>query len=313
MRRLNAAFLALLAPIALLAACSSSRPTATTNDKVKVTGQAGSAPSVYIPDKSPSSNLAIKTLAQGHCPKLAAQDSYLANFAVYIWHKKSNELLLSTYKSVPEVLPVTMGLTGLKKALSGQRVGGRVLAVLPPKYGYGSKGDPQLGIASDDTMVWVIDLIQAFPPTAGAVGKRVSDGGGSLPLVYGASGTAPQMKIPKSKPPTKLVVETLIKGTGSPVQAKQTIVVKYIGEIWQSAKIFGTNWPTASEPTKPPNVVTLGKLIPAWNTGLVGVPVGSRVMLVVPPAEGYGSKGNSQAGITGSDTLVFVVDILAVV
>ena len=67
----------------------------------------------------------------------------------------------------------------------------------------------------------------------------------------------------------------------------------------------------STQPTAPPTVFTLGKLIPAWNTGLVGVPVGSRVMMVVPPAEGYGKKGSPQAGIKGTDTLVFVIDVLA--
>jgi peptidylprolyl isomerase len=46
------------------------------------------------------------------------------------------------------------------------------------------------------------------------------------------------------------------------------------------------------------------------DTGLEGVHVGSRVLLVVPPADGYGSKGVSSAGITGTDTLVFAVDVL---
>lgn len=75
--------------------------------------------------------------------------------------------------------------------------------------------------------------------------------------------------------------------------------------------MFNDNWPSVSQPTLPPNVFQLGKLIPAWNTGLVGVPVGSRVMLVVPPAEGYGKTGQPSAGIKGTDTLVFVVDVLS--
>jgi peptidylprolyl isomerase len=33
-------------------------------------------------------------------------------------------------------------------------------------------------------------------------------------------------------------------------------------------------------------------------------------MLVIPPADGFGKSGNSQVGIKGTDTLVFVVDIL---
>jgi peptidylprolyl isomerase len=43
----------------------------------------------------------------------------------------------------------------------------------------------------------------------------------------------------------------------------------------------------------------------------VGVPVGSRVMLVIPPALGYGpAGGQASAGITKTDTLVFVIDVI---
>jgi peptidylprolyl isomerase len=44
---------------------------------------------------------------------------------------------------------------------------------------------------------------------------------------------------------------------------------------------------------------------------VVGQTVGSRVLLVVPPADGYGAAGSASVGIDGTDTLVFVVDILA--
>ena len=43
---------------------------------------------------------------------------------------------------------------------------------------------------------------------------------------------------------------------------------------------------------------------------LIGKKVGSRVLLVIPPKDGYGEQGNPQGGISGTDTLVFVVDIL---
>ncbi len=42
----------------------------------------------------------------------------------------------------------------------------------------------------------------------------------------------------------------------------------------------------------------------------MGQTIGSQVLLVIPPADGYGTSGNSQAGISGTDTLVFVVDLL---
>ena len=51
-------------------------------------------------------------------------------------------------------------------------------------------------------------------------------------------------------------------------------------------------------------------MIAGWDEGLVGQTVGSQVLLVVPPDKGYGAAGQPNAGISGTDTLVFVVDIL---
>jgi peptidylprolyl isomerase len=314
MRRLTAALLAApLAAIAALAGCSSSSPAAQagSNESVKVTGAEGKAPAVHIPAKKADTALVTKTLVPGHGEKLTPGDSYLANFDVFLWRGKTNKLLFSSFTSTPEVLPVTMGLTGLQKALTGERVGSRVLAVLPPKYGYGPQGNSQIGVKPGDTLVWVVDLLHAFPPNASASGKHVSIGGGKLPTVSVGAGGAPQISVPKTAPPSKLIVKTLIKGNGAAVQAQQSIVVRYVGSIWRSGKVFNSNWPSTAQPTVPPSVFPLGHLIPAWNTGLIGVPVGSRVMLVVPPAEGYGQKGNPQAGVKGTDTLVFVLDILS--
>jgi peptidylprolyl isomerase len=311
MRRLTAALLAPLAVTVALAGCSSSGTTNPGTTSVKVTGPEGKAPTVHIPAQKAGSALVTKTLVNGHGPKLSAGDSYLANFDVFLWRGKTNKLIFSSFTSTPEVLPVTMGLTGLQKALAGERIGSRVLAVLPPKYGYGTQGNSQIGVKPTDTLVWVVDLLHAFGPNASASGQNVSNGGGGLPTISAGPGGVPQISVPKTAPPGKLVVKTLIKGTGAPLKAKQSIVVRYAGSIWRTGKLFNSNWPSAAQPTVPPSVFTLGQLIPAWNTGLVGIPVGSRVMLVVPPAQGYGKKGNSQAGIKGTDTLVFVLDVLA--
>jgi FKBP-type peptidyl-prolyl cis-trans isomerase len=313
MRRLAVALIAPIAVIVAVAGCGSSASTSTsnTNAEVKISGVAGQSPTVSIPASKPSTGLVTKTLTAGTGPAITSSDSILANFAVYDWHGKTHKLLYSSYQSTPEVLPVAIGLTGLQTALSGAKVGSRVMAVLPPKYGYGAAGNSQIGVKGTDTLVWVVDVLKAFTPAESATGQHVSDGGGKLPKITPEAGTSPLISIPKSAPPTKLVVKTLIKGTGAPVKAGEAIVVRYVGSIWRTGKVFNNNWPTASAPTSPPIVFTLGQLIPAWNTGLVGVPVGSRIMLVVPPAEGYGKSGQASAGIKGTDTLVFVIDILA--
>ena len=117
------------------------------------------------------------------------------------------------------------------------------------------------------------------------------------------------MTIPKNSPPKTLAVRTLIKGSGPKVSKGQLIVVQYVGVIWASKKVFDSSWARGA-----PFAFTIGaspsQVIPGWDKGLVGQNIGSRVLLVIPPADGYGKTGNSQAGIKGTDTLVFVVDIL---
>jgi peptidylprolyl isomerase len=56
--------------------------------------------------------------------------------------------------------------------------------------------------------------------------------------------------------------------------------------------------------------VTPPVVIAGWNSGLLGVRAGSRILMVVPPSQAYGSAGVPSVGISGSDTLVFVIDVL---
>src|SRR4029077_9719229 len=59
-------------------------------------------------------------------------------------------------------------------------------------------------------------------------------------------------------------------------------------------------------------VLIPGKTLPGLETALVGKKTGSRILAVIPPAQGFGSSGNPPAGITGTTTLVFVIDLLKV-
>jgi peptidylprolyl isomerase len=317
MRRTAAALSFPLLAIMLLAGCGSSSsstpPVSNANGSVAVSGTFGAAPAVQIPAAQASSKLAIKTVIKGTGPVLGQTDSFVGNYAVYIWRGKTNKLALSTFKNgSPQVLAANVGLTGLKQALTGQRMGSRVLAVLPPQDAYGSAGNSQIGVKPTDTIVFVVDLIKAFSSTASASGKHVSNGGGALPTVTANPGSAPTVKVPSKQPPTKLVVKTLIKGSGPPTVKGQTVVTQYVGVNWRTGKAFDSSW-SRKAPFGFTLDATPAQIIPAWDKGLVGVPVGSRVMLIVPPADGYGKTGNSQAGIKPTDTLVFVVDIIGAV
>ncbi len=239
---------------------------------------------------------------------MTKSDAMAANFVLYFWDGTSNSLKANTFTSNPTVIGGTM-LPGLETALIGQKVGSRVLAVIPPADGYGTAGNSQLGITGTTTLVFVIDVIKSYSDTAAASGTQVSSGGGSLPTVTAHTGSAPTVTIPPATPPSGLVTKTLIKGTGPKLVKGQYVIAQYTGYIWRTKKVFDSSWSSGS-----PFGFVIGaspeQVISGWDTGLAGQTVGSRVMLVIPPKDAYGSTGASQAGITGTDTLVFVVDII---
>jgi peptidylprolyl isomerase len=278
------------------------------NTAVTATGAFGKAPQVTIPKALPGTDLTVKTLIQGTGPVLTKQDALAANFVLYFWQGKSSSLKASTYTSSPTVIGGQM-LPGLESALVGKKVGSRVLAVIPPAQGYGTSGNSQIGVTGSTWLVFVIDVVKSYADNAGATGTQVSNGGGNLPTVSAKTGTAPTLAFPAATPPGALVTKTLVKGKGPAVAKGEYVIAQYTGYIWRTKKVFGSSWSSGS-----PFGFTIGaspeQVIPGWDKGLAGQTVGSRVMLSVPPAQGYGSAGASQAGITGKDTLVFVVDIL---
>jgi len=312
MRRVVALFVISLFAGLALAACSSSAPPSP-NASVTAKGSFGSSPSVTIPKQEPTGTLAVKTLIQGTGPTITKSDLFLSNFTIYVWSGTTNKLLDSTYSSSPQVLPASL-LPGIQSAVTGKKVGSRVLVVVPPKQGYGTSGNSQLGVTGSDTLVFVMDLIQKYSSgTVSASGTKVSSGGGDLPTVSAAQGSAPKVTIPKGvTPPTTLVSKTLIKGSGPVVTKGEYLVAQYTGVNWRTGSVFDSSW-ERSLPYSFKIGASPSQVIPGWDQGLVGQTVGSRVLLVIPPKDAYGSAGQSQAGIKGTDTLVFVVDIISAV
>ncbi len=296
----------------VLAGCGSSSsapPAVNTNAKVTATGGFGTVPAVTIPKLDASNNLTIRTLVQGTGPVLTRSDSLAMNFVLYFWEGKKSSLKANTFAATPTIVSGTM-IPGLETALIGKKVGSRVLAVIPPAEGYGTSGSDELGVSGTTTLVFVVDLLQAYTATSSASGTVESDGGNGLPTVSAAPGKAPVVTIPSSSPPSALQVKTLIKGTGAAVAKGDYIIAQYVGYIWRTKKVFGSSW-TSGSPFGFVFDATPPAVIPGWDTGLAGQTVGSRVLLVIPPKDGYGSAGESQAGIKGTDTLVYVVDILS--
>src|SRR5690606_32508019 len=87
----------------------------------------------------------------------------------------------------------------------------------------------------------------------------------------------------------------------------QLVALQYAGYFWRDGRVFNSSW---SEGRPAAVTIGTGQVMKGWDRGLVGQRVGSRVLLVVPPSLGYGSKGLPRFGIEGHATLVCVVDLL---
>ena len=127
------------------------------------------------------------------------------------------------------------------------------------------------------------------------------------PSPAGKFGTAPTVIVPPGAPPKSFEVSDLIAGTGAAVKTGDKLTMQYVLATYSSRKVIQSSW------TSQPFTLTLGvtSLIPGWDQGLLGMRVGGRREMIIPPSLGYGAKSPG-AGISTNDTLVFVVDLLKI-
>ena len=122
----------------------------------------------------------------------------------------------------------------------------------------------------------------------------------------GTWGKEPTVKPPASTASGQLEVTDLIVGTGTTVAAGSNITVQYVGFSTVNNKIFDDSWTRASDAFTLDSTIILG-----WQKGLVGMKVGGRRELIIPPSLAYGATPPLGSQLAPNDTLVFIVDLLS--
>ncbi len=145
-------------------------------------------------------------------------------------------------------------------------------------------------------------------PSGGSSGVTTSSSTSSTKLPS-AFNTEPTIKTPGGTPPTKLETKDLIVGTGTKVTSPtQTVTISYVGALYSNGKVFDSSWkddPSTHTITQP-----LSGFVPGFQQGILGMRVGGRREITIPPKLAYGSK--PQKGIPANSTLIFIVDLHAV-
>src|SRR5262245_5242324 len=273
-------------------------------DAVTVTGGVGEKPVITVEAPFGVKTSTVDVLNTGNGAKAPKGSTLMVDYVLI--NGRTGGGIESSFGTSPKslVLDPKQVQPRLVKSLIGMHTGSRVLVAAAPTAGLAkaaSRSDPT--IQTDDTLLFLFDIHESL---SRATGDAVAPVAG-LPTVKLAKNGAPTITMPKSDPPTDLVAQPLIKGTGPVVTAGQTISVQYTGAVWRNGKVFDSSWTRNKSMNVP---IATGQVIQGWDEGLVGQTVGSQVLLVVPPDKGYGATGQPAAGIKGTDTMVFVVDIL---
>jgi peptidylprolyl isomerase len=306
----------LAVPLLLLstAACGSdddkgSDSTSTKNGVPAITEGAefGKKPTLAKGEGDPPKALRVEVIKEGDGAKLKKGDAAEVN---YLGQEYDETKPFDNSFDRGEPFSLTLGaggvIQGWEKGLEGQRVGSRVELVIPPEQGYGAQG--QGDIKANATLVFVVDVVKGTTIPSSAKGTEVAQDNVSLPKVgTNTDGKAPVVTIPKdSDPPKRLVSDYVLEGDGAVVKDTDSVVVKYVALLWEGGKKFDSTYDTGKTATLP-----LGQLtVKGLKSGLPGKKVGSRVLLVLPPDQAFGDQ--EQQGIPKNSTLVFAVDILAV-
>lgn len=176
-------------------------------------------------------------------------------------------------------------------------IGSRVVTVQEASVAFGDEGNANIGIAADDAIVVVTDVVEINEPVPTA------DWTEGVPEVELAEDGTPTVTIPDADAPTELLLTVLEEGDGEEVVDGDDVTVNYQGTIWETGEVFDQSY--GGEPA----LLNTRSVVEGFRSALVGQRVGSTVLVSMPPEYAYGEE----AGTTGLEgqTLVFVVEIVS--
>lgn len=269
----------------------------------QATGGFGDKPTITMPSTPPPPNLQRVVLSKGAGPVSNAGDWLTVNYLGQVWGGKvfDNSYDRGTPFTVQVGGPQPQVVAGWDVGLQGVQQGSRVLLSFPPQDGYGAAGRAP-DITGTDTLVFVVDVIKVYGANAGgdpaATPEQIPTG---WPTVGGKLGALPTISVPKTLPdPTTAGMTIVAKGHGAPAQAGD-VLVQYVAMSWDGTQTE-QSWP---DPTGKNHSAGAGPASFPLSTSspfasLVGVPLGSRVLLRTP--------ADSNSGVPA---VAWVVDLIA--
>jgi peptidylprolyl isomerase len=172
-----------------------------------------------------------------------------------------------------------------------------------------SEGD-SLQSDADGTTLSTQGPVVPIGPVAPSEGAACASAAPNAGKVSGTTDLSkkPQVEVPDTPPPCNLVVGDVVVGNGAAAKAGDHLTMKYVGITYSTGKQFDASWDRGQDFD-----FTLGSgtVIQGWDQGLVGMKVGGRRQLIIPPSLGYGDQAQGE-DIPANSTLIFVVDLVKI-
>lgn len=266
------------------------------SDAIEVTG-AGVDLAATVPDSLAFEDIERTVVNEGSGEELAAGQLVSGFYSVY--DGSTGELLQDSSDTSPDdsgEVPILLDPQNYSLFVAALECAplGSTAAMSIPGSAFGEGASP---------VVIVAETTELMPTTAGGEEQEPVDG---LPTVEFSEEGAPTITIPDEEPPTEVQLAELKTGDGPVVESGDTVFVQYAGVKWSDSTVFDSSWDRG----QPAAFATTG-VVEGFQQALEGQAVGSQVLVVIPPAFGYGEGEINDADLTG-ETLVFVVDILGV-
>jgi hypothetical protein len=296
--------------VASLSACATAgpgsgdcEPTAKSGDAsstVDATGSAGSALDVSFPTPLISPELQVSTLEQGDGRTIYPGE--IADFSVTVADGRTGEVIPVQTTD----FRVTVGPTGqlFGPILECATVGSRIAATLPAAEALG----PDAATSETDTVVLVVDVAGSYMGKADGVSQLSRNG---MPAVVLAPDGQPGIVVPDEPAPDELTIAPLKLGDGDEVEEGDAVVAHYSLMAWDGTEILESTWDAKTPATLPATGNEQGPVVPGLAEAIIGARVGSQLLVVVPPSDGFG-QGAAPAGVGPESTLVYVIDILGI-
>lgn len=272
--------------------CSSAAPSGAVSDGITVTGDFGAEPTVDFTKPIDTTNLTLQRTVQtkGTGAAIAAGD--FVSYAATILDGTTGSVLSQSGYTPGEIMPEQISPSNLGQIFGCATVGSRLTLATAT------------GNETTPSVVYVIDVL-GITPTA-AWGEEQAPVAGMPTVSLGDDGTPDITVDTSAAPPTETQVAVLKKGDGPAVLDGNQVLIQFRGARWSTGELFdgGDTWATHT-----PYTGSVSGFVPGFSKALVGQNVGSQVLVVIPPADGYGEGDINTTDLKG-ETLVFVIDIL---